>query len=66
MPIYHAEHHHVVRGCEYKCRSLRLTRDQNIEIALQEEEFGKFKLINGRYSREGDFKSHVQTFASPW
>jgi len=35
-------------------------------ISLQQEEFGKLKLINARYSREGDFKSYVQTFASPW
>ena len=66
MSSYHGEHHHVVRGCEYECRRLRPTHDQNIEIALQEEEFEKFKLINARYSREGDFKSYVQTFTSPW
>jgi hypothetical protein len=47
-------------------QKVRLIHDQNIEIALQEEEFGKFKLINARYSREGDFKSYVQTFASLW
>jgi len=40
--------------------------DQNTETALLEDEFGKVKLINARYSREGDFKSYVQTFASPW
>jgi len=45
---------------------VKLTHDQNIEIALQEEKFGKLQLINARYSREGDFKSYVQTFASPW
>jgi len=65
MSSYHGEHHHVVKGCEYECRRLRLTHDQNIEIDLQEDEFGKLKLIKARYSREGDFKSHVQTFASP-
>jgi hypothetical protein len=44
MSRYHGEHQHVVRGCEYECRRVRLTHDQNIETALQEEEFGKFKL----------------------
>jgi hypothetical protein len=44
MSRYHGERY-VVRVCEYECRRLRLTYDQNIETALQEEEFGKFKLM---------------------